>query len=121
MVSTHVISKCSFCILVAHFKSWLEPSKVMGMINIFVHDYKHSDIYSSITFKGIHQLHLKKFMVEIKYNLNDYTAIVRGSQVKWTLTNTRTVSLHYRSFLGVDNCKEGKRCVSGFSEYETIS
>lgn len=45
----------------------------MGIINIFVHDYKHYDIYSSITLKSIHQLPLKKFKVEIKYNLNDYT------------------------------------------------
>lgn len=56
MVDTHVISVCSFCILIVQHESWLESSKVMGIINTFVHDYKYSYIYSSITFKSIYQL-----------------------------------------------------------------
>lgn len=64
MVNTHVITVHLFCILIVYHESWPESSKVMGMINVFVDEYKNTVAFIiSATFKDIDQL----FFRELKW------------------------------------------------------
>lgn len=72
MVNTHVITVRLFCILIGYHESWPDSSKVMGMINVIVDEYKNTVAFIiSVTFKDIAQIFFRELKWKKKNNRND--------------------------------------------------
>lgn len=100
MVNTHVITVRLFCILIVYHESWPESSKVMGMINVFVDEYKNTVAFIiSATFKDIDQLFFRELKWKQQKKKKKWLYSNTGSQVKWTYTNnTSQEQTHYLTF-----------------------